>query len=299
MISFFHNFLSSVRDSLAATVYNKLFYSQSAQHLKHLALNSSERGIADYTDIDEEIVVSLTSHGRRIFEVYLAVESIMQGSVKPHRIILWLSNEQKGKSLPQTLLNQMKRGLEVRFTDDLGPYTKLIPTLMACPGSTIITIDDDIIYPFDTVESLLVAHREHPSHICANRILEMKIGKNGGLEPLVTWKELEDKAKISSLGFFEGVGGVLYPSRCFSDEVFNQSVYSEICPTADDVWFNCMAKLANTSVTSANQHYLHFPLMINESIQDSALWRVNHSNSHYSNDAQLRTVMSRYNLHFQ
>ncbi len=296
MAALFINFFRKVRESIAAAVYNKLYYSERKEQLTYLALNSHEKGIAELNS--ENVIVSLTTHGRRIYEVYLAIESIMQGSVKPNRIILWLASDRQDKELPQTLINQTNRGLEIKYTEEIGPYTKLIPTLKEYPESLIITIDDDILYPYDTIELLISAHRNNPNCICANRILDIQLDKQGNPTSIPTWSELLDKDHKSKLNFFEGVGGVLYPPQSFTSEVFNQSVFKSICPTADDVWFNCMAMLAKTPIVSANYHYPHFPLLINETIQDSALCRINNESKPTLNDKQLAAVMKKYNLSY-
>ncbi len=296
MSAFFLDIFRKVRESIAAVVYNKLYYSERKQHLTYLALNSHEKGTAESTPEKADIIVSLTTHGRRIHEVYLAIESIMHGSIKPNCIILWLASDCQNKDLPQTLVNQTNRGLDIKYTEDIGPYTKLIPTLKDYPDSLIITIDDDILYPYDTIELLMSAHRKNPNCICANRILDIQLDKQGNPTSIPTWAELIVKDRKSKLNFFEGVGGVLYPPHCFTSEVFNQSVFKSICSTADDVWFNCMAMLAKTPIVSANYHYPHFPLLINESIQDSALWRINNESKPILNDKQLTAVMKKYDL---
>jgi hypothetical protein len=298
MPSIIHAFLSKIRDSIAAAVYNKLYYSERAQHLTYLALNSKEKGVVDCKIDGKEVIVSLTSHSRRIYEAYLAIESIMQGSIKPNRFVLCLSKDIQDEKLPQTLLNQNNRGLEIRYTEDIGSYKKLIPILKEAPDSIIISIDDDILYPFDTLELLLSAHQKHPDCICANRVMDVSLDNQGNPTSLMTWKELEKKDRISKLNFFEGAGAVLYPPHCFTPEVLNQSVFMKICPTADDVWLNCMARLSKTFVVSACSHYPHFPLLINESIQDSALWRINSNHKDLLNDKQLRAVMQKYNLSY-
>lgn len=298
MSSFLHKFLSKIRDSIAAAVYNKLYYSERAQQLTYQALNSKDKGVAERMTPETEVIVSLTSHGRRIYEVFLPIESIMQGSMKPDRIILWLPKDLQNEAIPQTLINQQTRGLEIFYTEDIGPYTKLIPAMKGCPESMIVTIDDDILYPYDTLELLLSAYWKHPHCICANRILDIKLDTYGVPTSLPTLKELEDKKRISKFNFFEGVGAVLYPPHCFTSDVFDESVFKDICPTADDVWFNCMALLSKTSVVPTNYHYSRFPLLINESIQDSALWRVNNSAKIRPNDEQLRAVIKKYNLSY-
>lgn len=298
MPSIIHAMLSKIRDSIAAAVYNKLYYSNRAQQLTYLALNSKEKGVVEDTTEGTEIIVSLTTHGRRLYEVYLGIESIMQGSVKPSRVVLWLSKDLHASTLPQSLLNQISRGLVVQYTDDIGPYTKLVPALKKYPDSVIVTIDDDILYPYDTLEMLVSAYRKQPKCIIANRVMDIALDNQGHPTSLPTWKELEVKDRVSKLNFFEGVGAVLYPPHCFTDDVFDQSVFTEICPTADDVWFNCMALLSKTSVITANHHYSRFPLLINESIQDSALWRINSRTMNTPNDKQLRAVMQKYNLSY-
>ena len=128
--------------------------------------------------------------------------------------------------------------------------------------------------------------------------MDLKLDNQGNPTSLPSWKELDDKERISRFNFFEGVGAVLYPPHCFTSEVLDRSVFTAICPTADDVWFNCMALLSRTSVVPANRHYSRFPLLINESVQDSALWRINNSADNTPNDQQLRAVVRRYNLSY-
>ncbi len=298
MPSIIHAMLSKIRDSIAAVVYNKLYYSNRAQQLTYLSLNSREKGVVEDTTEGTEVIVSLSTHGRRLYEVYLGIESIMQGSVKPSRIVLWLSRDLQASTLPQTLLNQINRGLEVQYTDDIGPYTKLVPALKEYSDSVIVTIDDDILYPYDTLEMLVSAYKKQPNCIVANRVMDITLDNQGHPTSLPTWKELEDKDRVSKFNFFEGVGAVLYPPHCFTADVLDQSVFTEICPTADDVWFNCMALLSKTSIIAANHHYSHFPLLINESVQDSALWRINSRVANTPNDKQLRAVMQKYNLSY-
>ena len=298
MLTIFHKLLSKIRDSIAAAVYNKLYFSERAHHLTCQALNTIEKGVSDIARDNVEIIVSLTTHGNRIYDSFLAIESIMQGSVKPNRIILWLAKDIQKESLPQVLLNQIGRGLEVKYTEDIGPYTKLIPALKENPDSIIVTIDDDILYPYDTLEMLVTAYQKHPQCICANRIMDIKLDNYGKPTSLPSWKELDDKKRISKLNFFEGVGGVLYPPHCFSSDVLDQHVFEDICPTADDVWLNCMALLSKTSIVPSNLHYPHFPLLINESIQDSALWRINNKDKVTLNDKQLNAVMKHFNLSY-
>ncbi|MDR0763178.1 MAG: hypothetical protein LBF01_01600, partial [Bacteroidales bacterium] len=122
--------------------------------LTQSALYSTESGITPSTT-DETLIVSLTTHGKRIYEVYLAIESILRQTLKPNKIILWLSkNKFNENNIPLILKKQQQRGLEIAFCEDVKSYTKLIPTLQMYPQAVIITVDDDILYPFDLIENL-------------------------------------------------------------------------------------------------------------------------------------------------
>ena len=51
---------------------------------------------------DQKKIVSLTTYEPRLYETYLAIESIMQQTVKANRIILWLPDSLKTTTLPNT-----------------------------------------------------------------------------------------------------------------------------------------------------------------------------------------------------
>lgn len=298
MSSAFYRLYARVRESVTALARRQLYYDSCVLYLQEKNINCIESGITAEDISDAEVIVTLTTHGRRIYEAFLAIESIMQGTIKPNRIILWLSNDIKCEKLPQTLLNQCKRGLEVRYTKDIGPYTKLVPSLRAYPHALLVTIDDDVIYPYDTLELLLNAHALHPSFICGNRCLDVKIKKDGTLASFPTWKELEEKGRICKRNFFEGLAGVLYPPGCFPEEVFDEAVFQSICPTADDIWFNCMALKKETDIMLANNHYVRFPLVFNDSVQDMGLWCINNNPKDCQHDKQLIAVMQHFKLSY-
>jgi len=187
-------------------------FEQRAERLRFQTLHSSESGVTGYNLCDTEVIVTLTSYGRRIFDVYLAIESIMQGSIKPNRLILWLEDGMKDKILPITLQRQMKRGLEVKYTNDIKSYKKLVPSLKLYPEATLITIDDDVIYNFDLVENLINSHKETPDCIIASRVHRIKNNKkNGTLAPYNEWYFGNGTHKADKFNFATGVGGILYP----------------------------------------------------------------------------------------
>lgn len=267
--------------------------------LTYQTLHSKEPGISKEQYGYSEIIVSLTSYSKRIHEVYLAIESIMQGSLKPNRIILWLSEtEFKNKVLPITLQNQTKRGLEIRYCKDIRSFKKLIYTLKDYPEATIITIDDDAIYKFDFIENFIKSHNENPLYIYANRVHRIKTNPDGSLKNYHNW---EWNATISTPQkndlFFTGVGGVLYPPHSLHEEVFNEDVFLKICSTADDVWFNAMARLKGTEIHKSFTHDSKGEdYLINLKFQADGLGSTNNNPNNCKNDIQIKSVFEKYHI---
>lgn len=264
------------------------------QLLEHI-LHDKECGVTDEKYFDHQVIVSLTTYGKRLYDVAFTIESIMQQSVKANRIVLWLEDSLKDKPLPQSLNYQQKRGLEIEYCKDLRSYKKLIPSLRKYPNDAIITVDDDLLYEFDMVESLISAYREQPHYIHCCRKHKVII-KDGLLKPYNKWVRADCELGINRLNFFTGGAGTLYPPHCLDDEVFNESVFMDICKYADDVWFNAMAIKKGTFI---NKIYTRNPhgedYLVNDDLQDTGLKKINLYGDNL-NDKQIKAVFTRYKL---
>ena len=280
--------------ALNTSVINQFEYISRAEYLNNLSLNCIEQGISDKKYWENEIIVSLTTYGKRLYEVYLAIESIMQQTMKPNRIILWLSNEMKDVNIPIFLQKQQKRGLEIRYYKDILAYKKLIPTMIAFPSAAIITIDDDILFHYDLIENLVNAHLNNPGLVYCARMHRMKLLTSDRLANYSKWEYECNKYDISPFNFPTGGAGALYPPNCFNKEIFNEDVFMNICKYADDIWFKAMALLNNTMGQRIHT-YNGKNLLINPIAQDITLSQIN--NGKKMNDIQLRNVFDKYNLY--
>lgn len=265
--------------------------------LRDKTFNSQKPGVCADKHCEHEVIVSLTTFGNRINNVHLAIESIMQGSILPNRIILWLAKDEfHDLALPRSILLQQKRGLEICFCDDLKSYKKLIPTLSQHPNAIIITIDDDVMYDYDVLERLLNKHHTAPTAICSCRMHRITLDSAGMPKSYLEWDgEINDEKK-SRLNFPTGVGSILYPPGCFSEEVFNIDAFQRLCPQADDIWFYAMALLNETpiiKVMTDNPAGPYHPLPISP----DSLCHSNTNPNDCKNDIQLKNVFEYYNLY--
>ena len=206
------------------------------------------------------IIVSLTSFPPRIPTLWRTIESIMRQTVKPDKIILYLTESQIGKieSLPQSLLRLRKRGLEIKLCkEEIRSHTKYFEAFKEYPDDIVVTVDDDLYYRSDLIDNLLKCHNKYPNAIIANWIKEISPNTPN-------YKEWTD-GKVSGLShhyFLLGVGSILYPPKCMYKDIFNVDLIKSLCLTADDVWLSCMALMANTPIFYTAYKYNYLPILI-------------------------------------
>ncbi len=277
---------------------NEKFQASLCEHKKMLLqnniLHNSALGISSNKYGDKEIIVSLTSYGKRIHEVALTIESLMEQTILPNRIILWLSN--KEKNIPTALKQLEKRGLEIEFCNDIGSYKKLLPALKKFANAIIITVDDDVYYEYDLLENLIVANKKFPNDILAHRMHRMTLNQEKDVMPYFAWEHCVKDFEPSFLNFAVGVGGVLYPPDSFDESVFDESVFMNICRYGDDIWFKAMSILKNRKTRSV---FSHSPkgedYYENNLLNSTGLFSMNTTGKNL-NDIQLNAVFSKYGI---
>ena len=98
----------------------------------------------------QTVIVSMTSFPAAIPYAVQAVRSILDGSVLPDKLVLYLTFSQFGqKGVPEELLELATSNpiFEIRdYNRDIRSYRKLVPALKDFPDSVIVTVDDDVAY---------------------------------------------------------------------------------------------------------------------------------------------------------
>lgn len=295
IIRFYKNIASL--DYKFASLERNVIFQNKYDYLSMLTLSSKESGITNIKYSPQDLVVSLTSYGRRILSVHTTIESLMQQSQKANRIILWLDDSYKNEILPICLQNQVKRGLEIRFCNDIKSYKKLIPTLLLCPEDIIITCDDDVIYSFDFIENLFHSYAKNPSSktIYANRCHKIRLTNDSKLYPYTEWEHCTKDIIASTLIFPVGEGGILYPPKCFHKDVTNSELFMKLSPKGDDIWFKAMALLNGYNAQKVVTHKADgLDYYENTQFRDMGLAQVNVIKN--QNDVQIQNVFDKYGL---
>jgi hypothetical protein len=195
-----------------------------------------------------QLTVSLTSYPPRFGTLSLTLRSLLDQSVRADRTVLWIAHNDFA-ALPSDVHDLVSHGLHIMQCDDLRSFKKLVPALGAYPGSAIVTADDDVYYPADWLETLVNAANEAPGHIAAHRAHRAKFTPDGHFAPYADWeKAVTDRTGglHDHLLFPTGDGGIFYPPDSLDSRVTDASLFMELCPMADDLWFFWMAKLRGT-----------------------------------------------------
>lgn len=257
--------------------------------LKNLVLRGEGHGVYTGPARAHKIVVSLTSIPARLYEMSTTIESLLNQTLKPDAITLWLDETKLDfDALPLELQRQTKRGLTVAFCRDIGPHTKLLPALQAHPDDVIITVDDDVLYPFDLVERMYRHYQQDPTKIYCTRA--RRIATQGRDFKYGDWQNLSSEVEGHDV-LPLGVGGVLYPPHVFDDEVFNVEMFQKLTPKADDVWFKAMALRRGVPAKRLNLSPRPFPLR-----PFSQTVGLRHFNLAGGNEQQVRACFEHYDL---
>lgn len=186
------------------------------------------------------IIVSLTSYPPRIENVNQVINSLLEQTMLPDKIILWLAKEQfknKEKDLPQALIELKKKGLTIKWCDDIKSHKKYYYTMKKYPNDIIITVDDDMIYEKTLIEDLYKGYKKFPKAISCTQAREISLS-----EPYINWKRMArqeiDKPMMDLLAI--GCGGILYPPRILPQETFDKKDIFELSLATDDLWLKTM-----------------------------------------------------------
>lgn len=257
-----------------------LLYPMFQRHNKACGLDESSR-----------IIVSLTTYPARISTVWITIASLLEQTMKPYKVILWLAEEQFPEhKMPDSLEKMKQRGLEIRFCEDLKPHKKYYYAMQEYQDYYIITADDDIFYPGNCIELLWKTYEEHPNNIICQ--WSHRIGFDGSdeFQSYNVWVD-NNKETPSYATLAVGCGGVLYPPNSLPAETFNKQRIKDYALRADDLWLKCMEVLQGKKVINCNQIVLIY--FNNIKTMRNGLWTYN-TGKDKNNDMVWKQLMELY-----
>lgn len=245
--------------------------------------------------IAKRVVVSLTTYPGRIKSVYETINTLKNQSVKPDKVVLYLSEQEfpkKDKGLPRNLTKLCDDCFEIHWIKKtLYSFQKLIPAIKEYPNAVIVTADDDILYKSNWLELLVKAYLENPNIIHCHRAHRIKF-RGGHVISYNLWKMAIRNESALYNNFLTGVGGVLYPPHCLDKNITNSKEFLKLCPKADDIWIWAMAVKNHTKIHVIKDNITALELVPGSQDGD-CLCKINTGAECY-NDVQLKNVFAKY-----
>lgn len=195
---------------------------------------------------ENRLIASLTTFPARIDKVWIVIESILRQNQKPDMLFLWLSKEQFPSLdvLPRQLIDLQGRGLCIRLCDDdLRSHKKYYYVLRDYPKDNLFTLDDDLIYPSNTISSVMSVAAMHPHCIVGRYSNQIGLDKDGNVS-FIRNKKCNIALKPSWSTFIGSGGGTLFPSGSLPEIAKDKEMFMSICRTADDIWLNSMCRFS-------------------------------------------------------
>jgi hypothetical protein len=164
-------------------------------------------------------IISLTTIPSRIKNINLTLDSLMNQTMIPQKIILIIPYKSLRFDSEYIIPNLSKYSLlEILKCDDIGPATKILPLIKIIKeqmteltNTPILFVDDDRIYNNKFVENMYFSSIKNP-----NRIIT-----GGTLHQYVT--------------YFNGCNGCIVKANMFTEEVFNIPNKFRFI---DDIWLS-------------------------------------------------------------
>lgn len=234
------------------------------------------------------LFITLTSYPPRFPTLHLTLRSLIDQTVKPDGIILWIAHQDLER-LPPEVRALTTRGLSIRTCDDIGSFKKLVCALEAYPEAFLVTADDDLYYPPHWLATLTDSFDPSQPSVLAHRAHRIKWQTKNSVAPYADWqKQVQDpasRAPSTDIVPTTGAGALFFPS-CFSSEVTNRQLFQSLCPEADDLWFYWMTRRAGTSHRKVGEN---LPLITWPASQDESLFSRNGTGG---NDRQIALLLT-------
>lgn len=204
-----------------------------------------------------EMTVNITTTNNRLDLCSQTVWSLLNQSVLPKKIVIWVSKEaylidkgiDKEPAWAQKL-NLIRDIIEFKWTANTGPYRKLFPALAEATDEQIIVYaDDDTIYKENWLKLLSDKFQEHQEEkIVASRVRLSKRNIFGRHKTYMLWPVSKKEIELDRDYLITGVGGVILKKKHIKDAFVKNQDYLKVCPKSDDFWISEIITRSQTPV---------------------------------------------------
>jgi len=239
--------------------------------------------------LPQKLIVSLTSYHKRFATLHMTLQCLINQSVRPDRIVLWIAESERA-IVPDDVLKFKSKGVEIKYCGDIKSYKKIVPMLVEDANAFIVTADDDLAYQSDWLEKIVSAWDGDYKTVVAYRAHKARLDSAGMPVDYKEWEWQYSDSSVRSGLIFPTTGfGTLYPPHCFHHDVTDEKLFEKLAPQTDDIWLYWMCRLngAKFKVVGGEMDVREW-----KGTSDDALWHSNLSNG--QNDKNIAKMISHY-----
>lgn len=211
-----------------------------------LALNSQQFVVEQWMKFslrNETVVVSFSTTPHRIKNIGPTIQSIFDQNYKPIKIYISIPYVFKRENIPYVIPEwiQNDKRLTILRSDDYGPATKLLGALKEAnlpPKAIIITFDDDIPYPKNTILQLAYKALKNPDAAIGLAGVNPVYDENGALSAAHIDGIVGVRIPDATVSILQGFAGVAYRRYFFDDTIYDIAQAPRECINSDDLYLS-------------------------------------------------------------
>ena len=197
----------------------------------------------------DKIIVSVTTWKKRDEAFVKMIEHFQNQTMKPDKIILWLSYDEYQGIVPEHLNECLKKKWidEIRFVPGNTYAHKRWEVFREHKNDYVILIDDDLYYPIDYISELYNNSKQQKCPCCY-------FSKTENFINMV--RSTEKEAERCSIKNHLYSGLCCFPPNTFPIEILsakNVSLRDKYCPHSDDAWMDVCTWKYNIPVYIINK----------------------------------------------
>lgn len=205
------------------------------------------------------IIVNLTTTSTRLQMCSATIWSLLNQELSPDQINLWVStdkflSDQGISSTPKFVdqFNRLVNIVNVKFTNNIGPYRKIIPALrIANHDDILIYADDDVIYGKKWLYNLYNEFKNNDEQsVVATRVRMREKNIFGIYKSYPSYKVITDNLTLKTDFILTGVGGVILKRSMISEKYIFNDDFLKIAPTTDDLWISKIIELSHQRINT-------------------------------------------------
>jgi hypothetical protein len=226
----------------------------------------------------QKVIISMTTVPCRFKRLNDNISSILNQSFKFDKLIINVDdNLTKDEYVLYNNIKKLDKRIKINKSESKWrSCNKLLPTLKLFPEDIIITLDDDIFYPIDSIKTLVEQYEKTPDCIIAHEINPIIINN---VEPRVNYINGYDiKLKQKEFGKYLS-NCCLFPPHVFDNTDLYDYDKMMYCTngTHDELWFWVNSTINNVRCVGLNYVRSFAPEMLEQYREDE--YALSHINS--------------------